>query len=179
MIIVVLSQWLYWQIFNILEYFNSTSCLTICYMTLIGKKLIICDKSRLQHMRCAIARAHLCLCLKRGRPAKKSTPCLIKKASRCVTDHASKTTTFFIFRFLYNAKILQENLVYLFVIWLVQWWKLYYVYIFFSQKTTDFERLKRNMSDGTIVFLTSLLIALTRNILLLFSFRQKIISCFE
>ena len=65
-------------------------------------------------MRCVIARAHLCLHLKRGRPAKKSTPCLIKKASSCVTDHASKITMFFIFRFLYNAKILQENLVYLF-----------------------------------------------------------------
>ena len=99
MIIVVLSQWLYWQIFNILEYFNSTTCLTICYMTLIGKKLIICDKSRLQHMRCAIARAHLCLCLKRGRPAKKSMPCLIKKASRCVTDHASKQQRFLSFVF--------------------------------------------------------------------------------
>ena len=32
---------------------------------------------------------------------------------------------------------------------------------FFTQRMTDFERLKRNMNDGTIVFLMSLLIALT------------------
>ena len=32
---------------------------------------------------------------------------------------------------------------------------------FFTQRTTDFGRLKRNTSDATIVFLTSLLIALT------------------
>ena len=102
----------------------------------------------------------------------KSTPCLIKKASRCAADRTSKTT-FFIFHFLYNTKILRENHVYL---WLVQWWKLYYIYIFFTQRTTNFHRLKRNMNDGTIVFLKTLLIALNWNILLLFSFWQKIIS---
>ena len=32
---------------------------------------------------------------------------------------------------------------------------------FFTQRTTDFDRLKRNRNDGKIVFLTSLLIALT------------------
>ena len=32
--------------------------------------------------------------------SKKSTPCLIKKASRCAADRMSKTTTFFIFHFL-------------------------------------------------------------------------------
>ena len=109
---------------------------------------------------------------------KKSTPCLIQKASRCAADRTSKTT-FFIFHFLCNTKIVRENHVYLFVIWLVQWWKLYYIYIFFTQRTTDFDRLKRNMNDGTIVFLTSLLIALTWKILLLFSFWYKIISCFK
>ena len=31
---------------------------------------------------------------------KKSTPCLIKNASRCAADRTSKTTTFFIFHFL-------------------------------------------------------------------------------
>ena len=40
-------------------------------------------------------------------------------------------------------------------------------------------QLKRNMNDGTIISLTSLLIPSTWNILLLFSFRQKIISCFK
>ena len=134
--------------------------------------------SRLWHMRCAIACARLCTRLKCYRHAKKSTPCLIKKASRCAADRTSKTT-FFIFHFLCNTKIVRENHVYLFVIWLVQWWKLYYIYIFFTQRTTDLYRLKRNMDDGTIVFLTSLLIALTWNILLLFYFWQKKISCFK
>ena len=73
----------------------------------------------------------------------------------------------FIFQFLYNTKILRENHVYLFVIWLVQWWKLDCIYIF-TQRMIDLHRLKRNMNDGRIVFLTSLLIALIWNILLLF-----------
>ena len=103
--------------------------------------------------------------------AKKSMPCLIKKGSRCVADRTSKTT-FFIFLLLYSTKILQENHVYLFVIWLVQWWKLYCIYILFTQRTIDFHWLKRNINDGTIVFLTSLLVALTWNILLLF-FSEK------
>ena len=78
----------------------------------------------------------------------------------------------FFFHFLYNTKILRENHVYLFVVRLVQWWKLYYIYIFFTQRTTDFHRLKRNMNDETIIFLTSLLIPLTWNILFFFSQKQ-------
>ena len=54
---------------------------------------------RLRHMRRAIARAHLGTRLKHWRRAKKSTPCLIKKASRRVADPTSKTT-FLIFHFL-------------------------------------------------------------------------------
>ena len=102
---------------------------------------------RLRHLRHVIAHARLCTRLKHYRRAKKSMPCLIKKASRCATDRTSKM--FFIFHFLYNTKILRENHVYL---WLVQWWKLYYIYIFFTQRATDFGRLKRNMNDGTIIF---------------------------
>ena len=55
---------------------------------------------RLQHMRPAIARARLCTRLKHWRRAKKSTPCLIKKASRCAADRPSKITKFLIFHFL-------------------------------------------------------------------------------
>ena len=67
-------------------------------------------------MRRPIARACLCTRLKRWRRAKKTTPCLIKKASRCAADRTSKTTTFFVFCFLYNTKILRENLVYCYLI---------------------------------------------------------------
>ena len=52
-------------------------------------------------MRRAIARTRLCTRLKRQRRAKKSTPCLIDKGSRCAADRTSKTT-FFIFHFLYK-----------------------------------------------------------------------------
>ena len=48
-------------------------------------------------MRRAIAR--LRTRLKHWRRAKKSTPCLIKKASRRVADRTSKTTTFLTFIF--------------------------------------------------------------------------------
>ena len=74
---------------------------------------------------CDRTRARLRTCLKHWRRAKKCTSCLIKKASRRVADRTSKTTTFFIFHFLWNIKILRENHVYLFVISLVHWWKLY------------------------------------------------------
>ena len=47
-------------------------------------------------MRCAIARTRLRTRLKHWRRAKKSPPCLIKKASRCVADRTSKATTFLI-----------------------------------------------------------------------------------
>ena len=55
---------------------------------------------RLRHMRHVIACTCLCTCLKHWRRAKKSTPCLIKKASNCAADHMSKTTKFLIFHFL-------------------------------------------------------------------------------
>ena len=54
---------------------------------------------RLQHMRPAIARARLCRRLKHGRRAKKSTPCLIKKASRCAADRPSKKQSSLSFTF--------------------------------------------------------------------------------
>ena len=138
---------------------------------------------------------------------------------RCVADRMSKTTTFFIFHFLQNTKILQENhvlivgigvstsplkntplflakpplnqqtvqaplfrqLPYILVFHdppppaerevptmvhlLFHWFSgesLYYIYISFTQRRTDFDRLKkRNMNDRTIILLTSLLITLT------------------
>ena len=64
---------------------------------------------RLQHMRHAMACTCLCTCLKHQRRAKKRTPCLIKKTSRCAADRTSKTTTFCIFHFLQNMKTLQED----------------------------------------------------------------------
>ena len=39
-------------------------------------------------------KSYIYTCLNHYRHARKSMPCLIKKASRCVADHMSKTTTF-------------------------------------------------------------------------------------
>ena len=52
---------------------------------------------RLRHMRRTIARARLRTCLKHWRRAKKSTPCLIKKASRRVVDLKQQRSLSFIF----------------------------------------------------------------------------------
>ena len=43
----------------------------------------------------------------------------------------------------------------MFVVSLVQCWKLHYIYIVFTQRVKDFNKPKRNMNDGTIVFLAS------------------------
>ena len=61
---------------------------------------------RLQHMRHAMACTCLCTCLKHQRCAQKSMPCLKKNFMVC---SRSKTTTFCIFHFLQNTKILRED----------------------------------------------------------------------
>ena len=90
------------------------------------------NMGRLRHIRRAIARVRLDTSLKHLRRAKKSMPCFIQKASRCVADRTSKTATLFIFHFLYSTKILREYHLYLFFISLVQWRKLHYIFIFFT-----------------------------------------------
>ena len=92
-------------------------------------------------MRPEIACARLCTRLKCWRRAKKSTPCLIKKASRCATDRTSKATTFFIFRFLYNTKILRENHVYCYLIGSVV--KIVSYLIFFYTKDDRLRQIKK------------------------------------
>ena len=116
---------------------------------------------------------HMCMPLHRPKTSdmlKKACLVWLKKLQGVQQITGLKQKHFF--HFLYNTKILRENHVYLFVVRLVQWWKLYYIYIFFTQRTTDFHRLKRNMNDETIIFLTSLLIPLTWNILFFFSQKQ-------
>ena len=68
--------------------------------------------TRPQHMRCAIAHAHLYTCLN-IRDVQKKHAFLIKKASTCEADHKSKT------------KRSYKKIMCLFFISLVQWWKLY------------------------------------------------------
>ena len=65
--------------------------------------------SRLWHIRHLITRTYLYTCLKQ-RCAKKSTPCFIWKASRCVADRTSKTTTFLSFTF-YITRRSYENII--------------------------------------------------------------------
>ena len=52
--------------------------------------------SRPRHTRLVIACTRLCTCLKHQRRAKKSLPCLIQKASRCVADRTSNISVFYL-----------------------------------------------------------------------------------
>ena len=85
---------------------------------------------------------------------KESTLCLIQKASRCAATCTSKTATLFIFHFLYNTKILRENHVYFLFHWFSG--ETCIIFLFFlHKKWQTSKKLKRNMNDGIIVFLTS------------------------
>ena len=113
---------------------------------------------RLQHMRRAITCACLYTCLKHQILAKKHTPCLIQKALRCAADHTSKTTITFIFHFLYNTKIYKKIMC---IYFLFHWFSGENCIIFLfslQKKQRTSKELKRNMNDGTIVFLTFLLV---------------------
>ena len=90
----------------------------------------------------------LSTCLKQ-RHDKKSMPCLIEKASRCVADSTSKTTMLLSFTFHITERSFEKIMG--IVVSLVHWSKLYYIYIFFTQRMTDFNRLKRNMNCFTTV----------------------------
>ena len=92
----------------------------------------------------AIVRARLCTLLKQRR-AKKSTLCLIQKASRCAADRTPKTKT-----------ILLENYVYFLFHWFSGEICMFLLSLHKGRHTS--KELKRNMNDGTIVFLMSLLI---------------------
>ena len=64
-------------------------------------------------MRRAIARARLCARLKHLRCAKKSTSCLIKKASRRAADRTSKTARFFIFHSVKHKDIKRKSCIFI------------------------------------------------------------------
>ena len=102
------NQFFYWKIIGSME-----TAVCPIFAKLVLDFFAVCSlvPNRLRHMRCVITRARLCTCLKHWRHAKKSTPCLIKRASRCATDRMSKTTMFFIFHFLYNTDLMRKSCV--------------------------------------------------------------------
>ena len=59
-----------------------------------------------------------------------------------MADHTSKTF-FYLSLSIKHKDLMRKSDV--FIISLVQWRKLYYIYIFFTQRTKDFDKLKRNM----------------------------------
>ena len=136
------------------------------------------QQHRLQHMRHAFTCARLCTHLKHQRHAKKKKACLVWLKKLWGVQQIARLKRFFYLPLSIKYKDLTRKSC-VFVISFVQCWKLYYIYIFSTQRTTDFDKLKRNMNDGTIVFLASLLIILTWKLLLLYSFWYKIISCFK
>ena len=91
--------------------------------------------------------------------SKKNIPCLVQKASRCAADCTSKTSVFYLWLSL-NTKILEKNHVCLFFISLV---KIMFLCSLHKgwQSSKEF---KRNINDGTIIFLTSVLTILASKI---------------
>ena len=106
-------------------------------------------------------------------------PCLIKKTSRCAADRRSKTTTFLSFTFNKTQRSYKKSCVFFgyFIGSVVK--IVLYLHFLYTKDNRLRQIKKRNMNNGTNLFLTSLLITLTWNILLLFSFWHKIISCFK
>ena len=95
---------------------------------------------------------------------KKSLSGLIYKVSSCLTDCTSKTMFFYLSLSIKHKDLTRRSGVFIcyFIGSVVKIVLLYFLY------TKDNRlRLKRNMNDGTNVFLTSLLTILTWNILLL------------
>ena len=96
---------------------------------------------------------------------KKSMPCLIKKASRCVIDRMSKTKNVVYLSLSIKHKDLTRKSC-VFICYFIG--SVVKIALHKTKDMTDFDRLKRNMYDGIVVFLASLLILLTWNILLFF-----------
>ena len=96
---------------------------------------------------------------------KKSMPCLIKKASRCVIDWMSKTKNVVYLSLSIKHKDLTRKSC-VFICYFIG--SVVKIALHKTKDMTDFDRLKRNMYDGIVVFLASLLILLTWNILLFF-----------
>ena len=103
----------------------------------------------------AISWACLWTSLKHEGHTKEACLVWLKKLQSVQQIKHLKQQRFLYFNFYKTQRSYEKNLVYLFIILLVQWWKLCYICIFFTQRMTDFDRLKRNMNDGTTVFLMS------------------------
>ena len=118
---------------------------------------------------------HMSKILETGK--KKSTPCLIKKASRCMADRMPKITVFYLSLSIKHIYLVRKLCVFIFYfIDLVV--KILFLFSLHKGRQTS-KKLNWNMNNGTIIFLTPLLIVLNWKILLLFSLWCKIISCFK
>ena len=81
---------------------------------------------------------------------KKSTPCLIKKASRCAADCMFKIT-FYLSLSTKHKDLMRKSCVFIYY-FIGSVVKIYYIYIFFTERKVDFDRLKRNMNDGKSIY---------------------------
>ena len=93
-------------------------------------------------MRHAIARARLCTCLKCWRHVKKACLVWLKKLQGVRKNARLKQQHFLSFVFYITQRSYEKIMC--IVTWLVQWSKLYYICIFFTERMTDFDRFKRN-----------------------------------
>ena len=100
-------------------------------------------KYRLWHMRCAIVHAHLYTRLKHERCAKKACLVWFKKLQGVQQITRLKQQRFLSFTFY----ITQRS--YICIIFCYQ---LYYIFIFFTERTTDFERINKKHEWWNISF---------------------------
>ena len=96
---------------------------------------------------------------------KKIIPCLVQKASRCAADCISKTSVFYLWLSI-NTKILRKKRVFIFY-FIGSLVKIMFLCSLHKGWQTSKE-LKRNINDGTIIFLASVLTILAWKIV--FSF---------
>ena len=82
---------------------------------------------------------------------------MIQKGSRCAAADRTFKTTLFIFHFLYTQRSYEKTICIYFIGSVVS---IIFLFALHKERQTSKE-LKRNMNDGTIVFLTPLHIVLT------------------
>ena len=133
---------------------------------------------RLQHMRHAITHACLCTCLKHWRWAKKACLVWFKKFQEVWQTPRQKQHCFLSLTFYKTQRSYKKFMCVYFLFYWFSGENCMFLFSLHKGRQTSKE-LKRNMNDGTTVFLMSLLIILTWKILFLFSFWYKIISCFK
>ena len=125
-------------------------------------------------MRHAIARTCFCTHLKHYRHAKKACLVWLKSFRLSVRSHVYNNNVFYLPLSIKYKDLTRKSCV--FVISLVQWWKLYYIYIFFTKRTTDFNKLKWNMNKKSSLLYRVIFFVKTPFHYVISNFKKKIVQ---